>query len=193
MCGPRGCQGGKPQRRDRLVTGGGPIGALVAQVATLAGAQRVVVTDPIIGRRAALERCGVEAADPDESTGAGVIRRLFGDANVDVSFECAGAEAALDTCLGAVRRGGTVVVVGVFGVRPRTDMVTVQDHELDVRGSLMYTWRDFREAGRLIDERLVTLGPLQTHHVPFHQWREGYRVIGDPSAGAMKVLVDVDR
>jgi threonine dehydrogenase-like Zn-dependent dehydrogenase len=86
-----------------------------------------------------------------------------------------------------------VVVVGVYADRPRADMVAVQDHELDVHGSLMYTWRDFREAGRLIDEGRVTLAPLQTHHVPFDRWLEGYRLIDDPSAGAMKVLVDVSR
>ena len=37
--------------RDVLVTGGGPIGALVAQVARLEGARQVVVSDPAAGRR----------------------------------------------------------------------------------------------------------------------------------------------
>ena len=88
-------------------------------------------------------------------------------------------------------RGGTIVVVAVYAEPPRTDMVLVQDRELNVFGSLMYTWDDFREAAVLIDEGLVRLGPLQTHHVPFERWIEGYRLLDDPASGAMKVLIDV--
>lgn len=88
-------------------------------------------------------------------------------------------------------RGGTVVVVGVYPAPPRADMIAVQDRELELLGSLMYTWADFVEAARLIDERLVNLALLQTHHVPFGRWADGYRILADVSAGALKVLVDV--
>lgn len=50
--------------------------------------------------------------------------------------------------------------------------------------------RTMRQAS-LIDEGLVRLGPLRSHHVPFARWIEGYRLIDDPAAGAIKVLVDV--
>ena len=176
---------------DVLVTGGGPIGALVAQVARLGGARMVLVSDPVAGRRTALEACGLETIDPGASTASDAPGIRLAGREPTVAFECAGVEAALATSVASVARGGTVVVVGVYAGRPRTDMVAVQDHELDVFGSLMYTWEDFREAGRLIDEGLVDLGPLQTHHVPFERWLDGYRLIGDPTAGAMKVLVDV--
>ena len=43
----------------------------------------------------------------------------------------------------------------------------------------------------LIDEGLVDLGPLQSHHVDFEHWADGYALIDDPAAGAMKVLVDI--
>ncbi len=182
---------GGVEGRHVLVTGGGPIGALVAQVVNLGGARSVVVSDPLAGRRRALEACGLRALTPEAIGRPEALEACFDGRRPTVAFECAGAEPALAACLGGVARGGSVVIVGVYPGPPRADMVAVQDHELNVFGSLMYTWDDFREAGRLIDEGRVRLGPLQSHHVPFERWAEGYRLIDDPEAGAMKVLVDV--
>jgi L-iditol 2-dehydrogenase len=180
---------GSVSGRDVLVAGGGPIGALVAQVCQLKGARTVFVSDPSEGRRRVLESCDISTLDPREGLGR-LIDRLEGR-RLDVAFECSGAERGLADCLTLLARGATLVVVAVYPEPPRVDMVAVQDHELDVHGSLMYTWEDFREAAGLIDGGLMRLHPLQTHHVPFEGWADGYRLIDDPTAGTMKVLVDV--
>lgn len=175
--------------QDVLVTGGGPIGALVAQVARLEGARRVVVSDPSDGRRTILTACEIAVFDP--RVGLDRLTERFEGREIGLAFECSGAELGLDACLKAVSRGGSVVVVAVYAEPPRTDMVAVQDHELNIFGSLMYTWDDFRRAARIIDEGLLRLRPLQTNHVPFDGWEQGYALIDDPESGAMKVLVDV--
>ena len=184
---------GEPRDRNVFVAGGGPIGNLTAQVARLRGARRILLSDTLEARRAIAEACGFEALDPRAASPVveQVRDRLVGE-DVDLAFECVGAEAALDDCIQVVARGGTVVVVGVYPAPPRAAMVAVQDRELELRGSLMYTRADFVEAVRLIDERLVDLAPLQTHHVPFERWADGYRTLADVSAGALKVLVDVN-
>jgi L-iditol 2-dehydrogenase len=174
---------------DVIVTGGGPIGALVAQISLLQGARRVIVSDPSDGRRQILEACHLETFDPRQ--GPDGLRERFEGSRISVAFECSAAEHGLADCVRLLARGGCLVVVAVYAEPPRVDMVMVQDHELDVHGSLMYTWQDFREAARLIDEGRVRLAPLQTHHVPIERWADGYRLIDDPAAGAMKVLVDV--
>jgi L-iditol 2-dehydrogenase len=180
---------GSVSGQEVLVTGGGPIGALVAQVSLVQGARQVVVSDPMDGRRRVLEACDIETFDPRH--GLDRLPDRFGGRRIGVAFECSGTERGLADCLAFLARGGCLVVVAVYAEPPRADMVAVQDHELDVHGSLMYTWDDFREAGRLIDDKLVCLAPLQTHHVPFERWADGYQLLDDPSAGAMKVLVDV--
>jgi 2-desacetyl-2-hydroxyethyl bacteriochlorophyllide A dehydrogenase len=175
-----------------LVTGGGPIGALVAQYARLAGANHVVVSDPGAGRRDILASLDLPVIDP--SGGIDDLAAVaFGGREVTVAFECSGAARGLDACIQTVARGSTVVVVAVYAEPPLTDMITLQDRELAALGSLMYTWADFREAARLVDEGAVSLGPLQTHHVSFERWADGYALIDDPEAGAMKVLVDIAR
>ena len=181
---------GEVYGHDVLVTGGGPIGALIALVAREAGAREVVVSDPSPGRRAILEGLGLATFDPAAGV-AGLPEAMFGGREVTVAFECSGVAAGLDACIQTVGRGCTVVVVAVYAEPPRTDMIAVQDRELNVFGALMYTWADFREATRLIDEGALPLGALVTHHVPFDDFEKGYAIIDDLTAGAMKVLVDV--
>ena len=41
-----------------------------------------------------------------------------------------------------LRKGGTIVVVGVFGKKPSIDMGLIQDRELSVVGTLMYRHED---------------------------------------------------
>lgn len=70
-------------------------------------------------------------------------------------------------------------------------MIAVQDRELDLAGSLMYTMAEFREAAALIDRGQLVLQPLQTHHFSLEAWPEGYQILEDRDAGAVKVLIDV--
>jgi L-iditol 2-dehydrogenase len=175
---------------DVLVTGGGPIGGLIALVAREAGARQVVVSDPSTGRRRILDGIGLATLDGTSDV-ADRVEEAFDGREVTIAFECSGVPAGLDACIQTVGRGCSVVVVAVYAEPPRTDMIAVQDRELDVHGSLMYTWADFREAARLIDEGTLPLDALLTHHVPFDSFADGYAIIDDPAAGAMKVLVDI--
>ena len=70
-------------------------------------------------------------------------------------------------------------------------MVLVQDKELHMIGSLMYTWEDFKEAVELIKEKKVNLNLLQTHHFPFEQWNDAYTLLMEHPEQAVKVLIDM--
>jgi threonine dehydrogenase-like Zn-dependent dehydrogenase len=91
------------QAGDRVVvTGAGAIGLLTAQLAVLAGAE-VMVVEPDPERRAM-------AAGYASATFASTEEL---DAPVDVAFECAGANAAVDAAVRALRNGGQVTLIGV--------------------------------------------------------------------------------
>ena len=87
------------------VFGCGPIGLLVVQALTAAGARTIVATDPLAHRRAAAEACGADRAIDPGAIGDGSI--------VDVAFETAGTDEALADAIAAVRPGGKVVLVGI--------------------------------------------------------------------------------
>ena len=178
--------------KNVLVLGAGTIGNLTAQVARLFGAARVVLVDKLPFRNSLVKQLGFLALDPDQvSSIEDGIRRLFGGESPQVAFECVGGAAPLNTCIRMVVRGGDVVIVGVYEEDPRTEMILVQDREINMLGALMYTWDDFRTAVDLIDKRQVELNLLRTHHFPFDRWPDAYKLLLENPNMTMKVMIDL--
>jgi L-iditol 2-dehydrogenase len=179
------------QGKNVLVIGGGPIGNLTAQVARLFGPARIVVLEKNVFRADVLRRLGFDAPASAGGLDAAAVSERFEGRAPDIVFECVGSEMATNLGITAVRRGGRIVILGVYGSPPKVEMILVQDKEIVIKGSLMYTWDDYRDAVTLIAEHKVNLEVLRTHHVPFEKWADGYRLLLDNSAVVLKVLVDV--
>ena len=81
------------------VFGCGPIGLLVLQMARLAGAAQVFVTEPLPHRLEAARKLGGLDWTPGQA--------------VDVAFEVAGEDDAVETAFAAVKPGGTVMLAGI--------------------------------------------------------------------------------
>ncbi len=96
-----------------LVMGLGGIGLSVVQGARIAGAARILASDPVASRRIAAQKFGAtDLLDPASDDVVQAARDLTGGIGVDYAFETAGRAALVQTGLGAVRNGGTVVCVG---------------------------------------------------------------------------------
>lgn len=105
-----------------LVCGAGPIGLLALAAARASGAHPIVITDLESQRLEFAKRyvpqCRTYLIDTKLSTeeNAAGMRRLFGD-NEYVApptvLECTGVEGSVCTAAYVVRRGGTIVVIGV--------------------------------------------------------------------------------
>lgn len=90
--------------RSVLVLGGGTMGLLIAIVAKLKGAGRVVIADPAPGKLAIAKAAGIsEAVDPS----------TLGSECFDVVFEAAGVRKALEQAVPLVEKTGVLVQVGV--------------------------------------------------------------------------------
>lgn len=179
------------KEKDVLIVGGGTIGNLIAQVARLSGPRRLVVAERVAFRRGILSDLSIEVIEPlSDAPIEEQVADLMGK-QPDVSFECAGTASALNACIRATRRGGDVVVLGVYEDDPKTEMIQVQDKELTLTGSLMYTWDDFHGAIGLMERRKVSLEPLITHHVSFDDWIEGYRLLMQHPDETLKIIVDL--
>lgn len=182
---------GNIQGRRVAVLGAGPIGNLVGQVARANGAQ-VLITDLSDYRLEIAQQCGLEgtsnAAEEDLADAGG---RIFGLDGFDVVFECVGVEITMTSAIENIQKGGTIVVVGVFGNKPRLDMGLVQDRELNLHGTLMYKRPDYERAVDLINTGAVITAPLFSKHFSMDDYLEAYRFIDTQSDKAMKVFIDV--
>jgi 2-desacetyl-2-hydroxyethyl bacteriochlorophyllide A dehydrogenase len=182
---------GKIAGRRAAVLGAGPIGNLVAQVARSEGAS-VLVTDLSPFRLGVARACGLSAtSNAREETLAQASARIFGREGFDVVFECVGAESTITAAVESIQKGGTLVVVGVFGAKPCVDMGLVQDRELNIHGTLMYKAEDYRRAVDLIASGGIVTGPLVSKHFPFERYQDAYRFIDENGDRSMKVFIDV--
>jgi L-iditol 2-dehydrogenase len=182
--------GGVRHRRVAVV-GAGPIGNLLAQVVRAEGAE-VLVTDISDFRLDVARRCGLpHISDARGDSLAAAALRAFGPEGFDMAFECAGVQPAIDGAVSAIQKGGTIVLVAVYGERPRVDTALIQDRELNLLGTLMYRREDFERAVELLGSGLVVTGPLETTHFPLQQYAEAYAFIDRSEERAMKVFIDV--
>jgi len=91
-----------------------------------------------------------------------------------VAIECVGVEAALHDAVAAVRKGGTVLVVGVHGHDAALQVGIIQDREICLKGTLMYQSQDFARAIDLLERGAVDVGPMIGARVPLERAAEGY-------------------
>jgi Zn-dependent alcohol dehydrogenase len=105
-----------------LVMGLGGIGLSVVQGARVAGAARILASDPVAARREAASRFGAtDLLDPTTDDVVSRARELT-EVGVDYAFETAGRASLIQAGLDATRVGGTTICVGA---PPITETVTI--------------------------------------------------------------------
>jgi len=165
------------------VFGCGPIGLLLLQVARAAGAARVVATDPLPHRRAAARRLGADDVVGAEDAGG------LGD--VDVAFEVAGTNDAVDAAIAAARPGARVVLVGI----PDDDRTTFSASVARRKGLTIVLVRRMKDvyprAIALVRQQRVDVGGLVTARYPLGAVDEAFRVAA--ARAGLKVVVEPAR
>jgi len=176
-----------------LVLGGGTIGNLVAQAAKGLGAHSVMITDLSDFRLEIAKTCGVDFC---VNTGGlkdlgPTIKAAFGADGADLILECTAANAAMDQAIQHARKGSEIIVVGVFGEKPRIDLAVVQDRELRLIGTLMYKREDFVRAIELMVQKKVDLAALLSERFAFEEYKKAYEYIEKQRDKVMKVIIKV--
>lgn len=168
-----------------LVTGAGPIGALVCLAARTFGASEVVVTDFVPSRRERIAGFGATSAfDPRDP--------FFDPATlgVDAFVECSGATPALLAGLQALRRGGTAVLVGLGDDQVTLPVQHIATHELILTGVFRYvdTWPKAIAAAQ---QPAMDLDALVTAEYDLEDTEAALNSDADPAS--MKSIVVVSR
>lgn len=147
-----------------LVTGPGAMGQLAAQVANAQGGKVML---------AGLDR-DTERLEVAASLGIGTTTSTPAVDHYDVVIECSGSAPGAATALRSARRGGHYVQVGIFGKDVTLPFDLVLYKELTVTSGFASTAVSWRRAMALIEQGLVTLGPLVTRSVPIHEYRTAF-------------------
>jgi len=136
-----------------LVMGLGGIGLSTVQGARIAGAARILASDPVAERREAARAFGAtDLLDPGSDDVVARAREITG-VGVDYAFETAGRASLAEAGLAAARNGGTVVCVGAapidqgITISPAA-MFTISEKKLI--GCVLGSVNSLREIPRLI-------------------------------------------
>ncbi len=149
-----------------LITGGGPIGNLLAQVLRASGARMVVVSEVKEFRRALAERLGFQTFDPSREDAKLALKRILGEPVVDQVFEATGFPAAYKDAVQCSKVRGEITFVGIPKTPPEVDIQTIVFKEIRASSSRVYTLHDYLGAIALLARRAVDVGPVITDRLP---------------------------
>ena len=157
-----------------LVIGSGPIGLQTLQVAHAWRIPIIVATDIVDSKLTKASELGATyAINVSRMTLVDFFVEEFGKPNpMDLVMECVGTEATLLQAIESVKKKGQIVIVGVPPTDPKIRLSWVQDRELELLGTLMYTRSDFEEARDLIATGRVQTEPLITARYPLEHVNE---------------------
>lgn len=163
-----------------LVTGLGGIGISIVQGARLAGASRIIVSDPVAERRDHAANFGAtDILDPTRDDVVARAIELTGGIGVDYAFDGAGVHELIQQCIQASRVGGTTVMVGApADIRPLEIPIPALflTQEKKVIGSLLGSCHGQRDVPRFL--ALWRAGKLDLESMISHR-----RPISDVNAG----------
>ena len=182
---------GDPTGKKCVVMGGGTIGNFVGQSLKAMGAEKVLLSEISACRLQKAKDVGLVTVNPLEKPLKDAIFDEFGPDGADVIFECIGNGRTLNEAVEIARKGSTVIVMGVVADPYPINMGFVQDHELSLIGTAMYRKEDWLEAIELVSAGKIRLDALITHHIPFDDYEEAYRLIDQEKDKAMKVIIDL--
>lgn len=167
-----------------LVTGTGPIGALMILVARHGGAAEVVATD-VADEPLATARAVGASLTVNVATDAAALDPYRADRGVfDVVFEASGNQAALRSALDMLRPGGVLVQLGLGG-EMTLPVNTIVTKEIQVRGTFRFD-PEFELALRLMGNGLIDVKPVISATLPFDAAIEAFELASDRTR-SMKV------
>jgi L-iditol 2-dehydrogenase len=171
------------------VFGSGPIGLLILQMARLAGATRLYATDLLPARlQAAMHFGASQVYDANAGTEAREILAETGGRGLDVVFEAAGENDAVDTAIESAKPGATVILAGIPATE-RTSFIASTARRKGLTIKLVRRMKlTYPRAIALVSAGLVDVRSLVTHCFPMSDYQTAFEIANRREG--LKVMVE---
>jgi len=174
---------------DVLIIGAGPIGLIMMQLARLAGARRVLVSEPYESRRNLASRLGADVViDPaNQDVREEVLKET--EVGADVVIECVGSPKTSEQAPSLAKRGGMILLFGVTSpdLEARIKPYDIFLRELTIRGSFINPFTHARAVGLLAAGK-VQVEALISHRLRLDDFGKALSLAGTPEAA--KILIE---
>jgi len=170
-----------------LVIGLGAVGLCAVRSALALGAERVLVADPVEGRRARAVASGAIAL---EGPTAEAVLAATGGRGADAVIDAVAKDATLDDAFASVRAGGTINVIGVHDLNPYPLGVLMGLYRsITLRMTTAPIHATWPELVPLIQEGGIDTTGVFTHHFALDDAAAAYAAVAERSADCVKVTL----
>ncbi|WP_421940142.1 zinc-dependent alcohol dehydrogenase [Pedobacter sp.] len=193
------------------IFGSGPVGLMAQKAAWINGAGRVIAIDPLDYR---LEKARmvnkVETLNPHQVDVVAAIREMTNGRGADVCVDAVGFEPerslmdkvkatfnfekgsmkVLDMCFEAVRRMGTVSIMGVYGSPyDNFPLYRIFDKGITIKQGQAPVLNYIDKLIGLVEERKVVLDDIITHTLPLDEAEHAYKMFDEKTDDCVKVVL----
>lgn len=171
----------------------GPIGLCATAGAKLMGATRIIVVDGVSERLDVARRLGADVTinfreeDPLER-----IQAITGGTGVDVAIEALGTQQTFESCLRALKPGGTLSSLGVYSGKLSMPLDAIAaglgDHKI-VTTLCPGGKERMRRLMAVVASGRVDLTPMVTHRFALDDIVEAYELFSHQRDGVLKVAI----
>jgi threonine dehydrogenase-like Zn-dependent dehydrogenase len=171
----------------------GPVGLCATAGARARGCGLIIAVDALPERLEIAKKFGANVTiNPKEEDPIAKIMSLTDNEGVDIAIEAVGTQTTFEACTRAIRRGGTVSSVGVYGLTPAVSMPTLAPSFLhrQIITTLCPSGHDRMEHMLALGANSnVNLEPLFTHRMKLDEVPAGYDLFRSKQAGVLKIAI----
>jgi len=193
------------------IFGSGPVGLMAQKAAWINGASRVIAIDPLNYRLEKAKAVNkVDTLNPNEVDVVEAIREMTGGRGADVCVDAVGFEPersflekvkatvhmevgsmkVLDMAFRAVRRMGTVSIMGVYGSPyDNFPLFRLFDKGITLKMGQAPVLNHIDKLIELVKEEKVVLDDIITHTLPLSQVARGYDIFNNKEEDCVKVVL----
>lgn len=172
------------------IFGCGPIGILAIQLARLSGAAQILATEKLPHRIEAARAAGADQVflAEEKSRESKAILDATGGRGVDVAYEIAGENEAVETAVAVVKPGGIVVLAGI----PADDHTSFTASVARRKGLTLKLVRRMKHtyprAIRLVEKGLVDVRSIVSACYPLNQGEEAFKLANERQG--LKIVIN---
>jgi L-iditol 2-dehydrogenase len=173
-----------------LVVGSGMIGLLLIQVLQVKGCGRVIAVDlnPYrLERALALGTNVALRADRDDVVSE--VQKLTAGRGVDVAFEVVGVTPTIKTAVQAVKKGGTIVLVGNLAPMVEIPLQVVVNRQLTLVGSTA-SCGEYPECLDMITDGRLNLDAIISAVAPLNEGPAWFTRLYEGKENLLKVILE---
>lgn len=160
-----------------FIIGGGPIGILIAIVARLNGASKVVISEVNESRIQFAEDLGFTVINPLKEDVNAEVSKITDGKGFDKVFEVSGTSQGAELMTKVVKIGGKIVLVGIPKGKYPVDLASIILEELKIEGVRIHSQINFSTAIDILLSGVLNdqLNKLITNEFPLMEIKEAMK------------------